>query len=401
MATKRKSQTIDQTDIEEVFPPQQQRGVVHQLPPPVDYDEPEIDYDDVTALNNVLAELGASTDDVKGFITVFKESMTGNTKIEKYMGRYSVTDYAQGNLLDTLQNTYGSGKYHIRVYHPGGRGLAANKWIDIADNPNFQPPQTQTQSAPQAVDLSPILQVMQQGFEKMFTALTQNQPKQKTTLESLQEMALMRDIFAPANSATPVQPVTQIMDAMKLGMEMAAMNAGGDGNNAWAMKAMDMFGKPIIDAVLSAQHAAPVNHAPRPVTPAIAAPGAVQPIITEDENAMSLMMKGYFVVLSKAAQNNKPVEEYANEILDMIPASELPDFDAMLRAPDWQARLATQTKAVNEYPVWFGNLRNLIIEFRDSDIAELTGQNISGSVIGHENDNSATPEKNGDTGSIT
>lgn len=402
MATKRKPNTIDHPAVEDVFPPQSQRIIQQEsLQLPNYSDEPEIDYDDVTALNNVLAELGASTDDVKGFITVFKEAMNGNTKLEKYMGRYSVTDYAQGNLLDTLQNTYGSGKYHIRVYHPGGRGLAANKWIDIADNPNFQPA-VQQQAAPAAVDLTPILQTMQAGFEKMFTAMTQNQPKQKTSLETLQELAMMRDIFSPAQQVQPVQPVTQIMDAMKMGIEMAAMNSGGDGNNAWALKAMDMFGKPIVDAVMSAQHAPVAQH--RPATPALNAPvqsNSVQSVNNEtEENPMSLMLKGYIKMLSNAAAQNADVAEYADEVLTVLPASQLPEFETMLRAPDWQAKLSGQAPVVNQYPVWFGNLRNMILEFIDADRAELTGQPQGDSVTSHDTDITNTKQPQGNTGSI-
>jgi len=369
------------------------------------------DIDDVTALNNVLAELGISTEGSKGFITVFKEKIVVGTKGEDYLGKFSVIEYANGNLLDHLQNTFGGGRYHVRVYAPGGRGvvLAANKWIDIAGDAKVVALNVPA-AASQQTDLSPVLAAISQqnsNFEKLLATIVSNQPKPKTTAEVLEEMRLMRDIFAPAVTTPVTPPVTQFMDAMKMGMEMATMNAGGDGNNAWAMKAMDMFGKPIMEAVMSGQikpevRATPVRALPSPAV--VTAPvNEIQTPIEDD--AMNLMLKGYLKMLQKAAANNEPTDEYADTILSLLPESSMPEFEGMIRADNWREKMAIYSPAVNQYPDWFTSLRNVLIEFIDADNAELTGgagtltpvltgKLADDSVSHHENDDTGSPKAN-------
>jgi len=369
------------------------------------------DIDDVTALNNVLAELGISTDAAKGFITVYKEKISIGVKSEDYLGKFTVTEYANGNLLDHLQNTFGGGRYHIRVYAPGGRGmvLAANKWIDIAGDAKVAA-LSASPSVSQQIDLSPILSAInqqQQNFERLLSTLAGSQPKPKTTTEVLMELQMMRDIFAPTNVAPVAAPVTQFMDAMKMGMEMAAMNSGGEGNNAWAMKAMEMFGKPIMDAVMSGQLKPEVRTIPARALPT---PAAIPVLPTEtqtEDDAMGLMLKGYLKMLQRAAAQNEPTDGYADTILNLIPDSSMSEFESMLRADDWPVKMATHSPAVNQYPVWFSSLRATLIEFIDADNAEiaagdvLTGKPVTDSVNHHENDITGSPKADDHPGSTS
>jgi len=350
----------------------------------------DVDIDDVTALNNVLAELGVSNDASKGFITVFKEKIASGTKTEDYLGKYAITEYANGNLLDHLQNNFGGGRYHVRVYKSGGRGMviAANKFIDIAGDPKTVTAAVAPGSS--SVDLTPILAAINAqnaNFERLLGAMVNNQPKPKTTLETLEEMRVMRDVFAPAGApATP--PATQFMEAMKMGMEMAAMNSGGDGNNAWALKAMETFGKPIMEAVMAGQIAPQMQNTPRNLPAPKPAQVQTENNI-EDDNAMNLMMKGYFKMLQRAAAQNEPVDGYADTVLSLIPENALPEFEAMLRSEGWLGKLKEFSPSVTTHTDWFTRLRNMIIEFIDSDrqeAADLTGGNTGDSVNSHEND---------------
>lgn len=390
MATPRK-RTPKTIEADDVFPPETTRQLPQYTEPaPQPFYIPD-DYDDITALNTVLSELGATESESNGFIMVYRETITGNNKVEKYLARYNVSEYANGNLLDTLQNTYGGGRYHIRVYRANGAGIAANRWIDIADNPNVTPLVPAANIAPAAspVDLTPLVTMMQQGFEKIFVAMTQAQQKPQTRAEMLDEMRIMREMFTPPVQNTPTVPQYNPVDMMKLGMEMAQMG-GGDNNNAWIAKMIDTFGKPIVDQVIASQAAKtiPQRTLPQPVvSPATPALPTTTPITDESEDAVNIMIKGYLKLLTGAASSNHPVEDYADGILNFIPASELPDFDAMLRAADWRDRFAQYSPAVLQYPQWFENLRNTLIAYIDEDRAangNLTTSLSGASVAGHE-----------------
>lgn len=358
----------------------------------IDYpDEQNIDYDDVTALNNLLAELGASSEDSKGFITVFKETITNGAKSEKYMGRFDVVDYDSGNLLDHLKNNFGGGRYHIRVYTArkkiGGVGMAANKWIDI-DGGAAQPSATlQTIHAAPQLDLSPLMQTMQQGFAGLLAAMQANQPKQTSRMEMLEEMKAIRDITAPAvqpASAANYDPVS----LLKLGVEMANNNNGGS-DNSWVNKMIETFAPAMMTAFKNQQEKTIQPQQPVQSLPAqTAQPQQAQPQQVEDE-PMTMMMKGYLKMLSTAASQNQDVEEYADQIINLVPSTQLPEFETMLRSADWQTQLAKHADVVNLYPVWFTNLRNVTLEFIDADRADeqeraLTAKKGGASVTAHE-----------------
>lgn len=353
----------------------------------------EIEFDNVTALNNVLATLGASEESTSGFITVFKESASNGTKSEKYLGKFDITDYASGNLLDHLQNNYGGGRYHVRVYIPrpnrlGQVAMKLNRYIDIAGDAKTSVPAA---IASQAQDLSPLIATMQQGFAAMLAAMQANQPKQQSRVEMLEEMKALRDIMAPAASVVPPQNYDPVA-LMKLGMEMAN-NGGGDGNSAWVGKMIDHFAPFMLGELQKQQQA-------KPELPSVskqALPSPAQPAAhpTEEEQPVQLMLKGYLKMLSEAAARGAPVAGYADSILSMIPDADLSTLENILRASDWQAQLAKHTDVVNAYPGWFESLRNTLLAFIDDDRAadqaearyqqDLTQPGAGGSVTGHEN----------------
>lgn len=423
MATRpRKGRTIEAEDVfqtEQELQLQQQEALMRQrqalqLPAPGLEDHEMFDADDfdaVTSLNTVLAELGISTESTKGFITVFKEKTVNATKQEEYLGKFSVTEFANGNLLDHLQNNFGGGKYHIRVYAPGGGSviLRANKFIDIAANASAVPgaPIAMQQTPAASLDLTPLVSMMQQGFEKMFTAMQSMQPHQKSTVEILQELQIMKEVFAPANLASAA-PSYNPVEMMKLGMEMATKGGGGgdESNNAWVTKMIEVFGKPIVDGMVAAKanQATPTPQAQRTLpSPAPAAQAAQPSQPTEPEQPMNLLIKGYIKMIESAAASNADVGEYADNILGFLPASQVLEFEGILRAPDWQTKLSSYSPAVNAYPVWFGALRETLLAYIDEDRAAASGVALTGdagdaSVAAHETANTLKTSDSGDAG---
>ena len=117
-------------------------------------------------------------------------------------------------------------------------------------------------------------------------------------------------------------------------------------------------------------------------------------------------------MLKSAAAKNAPVEEYADSILSMVPASNVADIENLLRPADWRVKIAQHTQAAEEYPGWFTALRDTLLQYIDEDKAEagllggvstnLTPVPESGSVINHADDNTGQSTDNtGDAASAT
>jgi len=387
MATRKKpGETLN---IEDVFPQQpatQLRTVTVPEPAP----EP-VEYDDVTALNNVLSEIGAD-EEGGGFVVVEREFKTESGKWDKeYLDRFVASEFN----LDMLKSRYGAGKYKINVYHGGGLGLATRKVINIAKDPNAVPPVTATVAPAPATDLTPILQTMQQGFEKMIGIMVQSQQKPQSREEMLREMMLMKEMFTPATPAAP--PQQGLLEALKLGMEMANNGAGGDSNNAWVGKMIDQFGPllaPAVAATLTPAAPAVLQVNPTSRLPSPRPDAAVvqtQPI--EEENPVNIIVVQYLNMLKQAADKKADVGEYADSILASIPASSVTDIENLLRPADWREQVKKHTQAVEQYPEWFGALRDTLLMYIDEDKASalasthLTTEEPSGSVLDHADDN--------------
>lgn len=390
-------QTIN---VEDVFPSTQstQLNTVH-VPEP----GPEpIEYDDVTALNNVLAELGAD-EEGGGFVVVNREDIQPNGKRDDvYIDRFPASEFS----LENLKARWGAGRYKISVYHSGGIGLATRKVITIAKDPNAIVPAA---PAPVATDLTPILQTMQQGFEKMIQVMLASQTKAPTRAETMQELMMMREVFAPAQNTQ--QQNFNPVEMMKLGIEMAQSGSGGgENNNSWINKMLETFGPALTPAITGAL--TPKEHAPMniPGQRQIAAPVArPDPLIEQpqpEDNPMNIMMTQYLNFLKSAAAKNAPVEEYADSILNSIPESAVADLEAILRPDNWRDQLRLKTLVADQYPVWFTALRNTLLTYIDEDRAEpevtthLTPVIGSDSVVSHENANTGNDGKpEGDTAS--
>jgi hypothetical protein len=407
-APKRKPRTLNQPAIEDVFPTQPQMTAPPQyaaLPAPApayDDDEQFDDYDDVTALNTLLGEIGADGSDGGAFITVYKGFAVNGVKSEKYMGRYAVADFASGTLLEHIKNTFGGGKYHIRVYNPGGKGLVANKQIDIEGDAVVAPVVTSTP----AVDLSPVLQgmaQMQSNFEKLMGALIQSQQKPASRIEMFEEMRIMRELFSPANvpqNNVPA-PVHDPLALIKLGVELAGNKTGEENDNSWVNRVIDTLGAPVMEMITKnmAKPQSPAQPARQALphtaqNPAASASGATQP--TEDD-PMNLMMRGYLLMVTNAAKASQDTAEFADSILGMLPETQLAEFEAMLRAPDWREKFATYSPAVNTYPEWFTRLHDNLLQFIDEDKG-LTVDDTGASVTAHETIPAPEKSPDGDAG---
>lgn len=360
----------------------------------------QFEYDDATALNNILAELGEEGAG-GGFVTVYRETIDASgKKPDEYLERFPASEFS----LDNLKARWGAGKYKITVYQDGR--ILTRKVIIIAKDPNAVSPAAQM---PPATDLSPILAAIQQSNEKMVAAMMAMaqgmQQKGPSRTEMMQEMAMMKEMFAPAPGMQ--QPAYNPIDLMKMGVEMASKaSGGGESDNAWVGKVIDQLGPILMPAVAAAVQ--PKQPAPARSTTALPAPTPrpdTQPAtLQQEDDPVSLLIVNYLNMLTRAAKQNAPVEEYADSILSMVPASNLADLEDMIRPDDWRVKMANHTQAVEQHPEWFTALRDTLLQYIEEDkqavqgevATHLTPVSESGSVVAHVNDN--TGQSTDDTG---
>jgi hypothetical protein len=290
---------------------------------------------------------------------------------------------------ETIKARFGGGTYIIKGYDHNNQ-IEVKQFITIEGEPIFEAAKpvlvVGAVAAPAPSPSFDIEQVLARNNEKMIALFAANMPKPKTTLEMVTEMQMWKSVFAPAAAAVPAADHgTPSLEMIKFFMELG-QSQGGDGNAMWPVKMLEMFGKPIADAWIASKTVpAPAARAQATLPAPAAAP--TQPV--EEENGMNLMIKGYIKLLGNGAEQNHPVEDYANDIADNI----TPEFEAQLRDQNWQAGLAKYTTAVSLYPDWFTRLREMVIAYIDSDRnedqhPELTAGGEKASVPGHETGNS-------------
>lgn len=301
---------------------------------------------------------------------------------------------------ETIKARFGGGTYIIKGYDHNNQ-IEVKQFITIEGDPIFETAKPASilgaVGAPSpSLDAASLGQIMERSFEKIAALLTANQPKQKTTLEFLTEMKMLKEVFSPALAPAPDHGAPSL-EMMKFFMEMGKAQGGGDGDAMWPMKVLELFGKPIADA-WAASKTVPALAAPAQAK--LPAPAAAPAQLVEEENGMNIMIRGYIKLLGNGAAKNHPVEGYAEDIADNI----TPEFEAQLRAQNWQAEMAKYTNAVTLYPDWFTRLRELVIAYIDSDreeVAGLTGAGAGDKVPAHENGDSSKPANNGNTGGNT
>lgn len=326
---------------------------------------PEYDPDEM-ALQSVLAELGASGADAK--VNIYQLDARKNSA---FAGTLSPDEFS----LERIQSEFGPGEYKAIVYS-GGK-IATHRIVRIA-----APKNAPIVAAP-AVDNQKLIETMQAGFNQLgqmfaqsISAIVQNQPKAKSTMETLQEFALMKDVFG-GNAAPAQNPMELISLALSLSEKMNPRE-GEPGAGEVIMKAIEQFG-PIVGQILPqqmAQNAAPI---PRPA-PQIPAPQIPQ---SPENEEMSMMVKIYLKTLATAAKSGADPETYAYAICDFLPAEQIRQF---IGGANVKAQIIEAVPDAAHCYEWFEELLNLLRELTAPEI----GASVAQTIIPEAPDNAAT-----------
>jgi len=348
-----------------------------------DFQEPTQAVDDI-ALDNLIEQYG---DETRAMVKIYR--------VEKGEPD-ALVDQMEPSGFEFLHfaKKHGRGTYRIKVYAPNEFGKVVMKVNKLeryegAVEAAIVPPQPGNSDAVMA-----LADAMLKGFEKLGALIVQTQTPtvdpaaQRRVM--LEEMALMRDMFAP-NPATaqPVQSLDSMLSLFQKGLELGqGMNPAEPAEGmAGFLQAIKPFAEPlgkIVENIASKQTAAP---APQParvaLQPPVARPDAVETRSPESQPPEDPEMfaslkyrpfKNYIDQLVAVVQNNPETDPYAYAcmILDNVPNEAL---EILLADGQMVDNFIKVSPAVADHRVWFDELAK--------ELHELTKPEEPGSVDPH------------------
>ena len=368
MVRKTETMTVDQQISNEV-----ERQVSEQLGTPVpggmrigpQYDETDDDF----SLTNVLAELGSNADDAKVNVHLMEPG-----KPSAFVDSFTPGDFS----LEMLKQAYGPGTYKIQI-RANGRIIPGGRVVRIAKSINMAPGVPIPQFAPDK-----LIDTMNIGFERLgsmfaqaLQSLATNQPKPKTTMETLEELRLMREIMGGNAAPAPPQDPYAILS---LASELAGkMNPGPQDENTVLLEGIKQFG-PLLQTIMAGQQGQPARALPPPQArpgPAPAPQGSPEsdrraiaqapdsvPLQTSENVDVSLMINMYLKTLVANAQADNDPMTYAQAIMDFMG-----DDEAVKLAnnPEWFKLLCERVPEAAPYQIWFDELRQGILYLTKPD----------------------------------
>lgn len=317
---------------------------------------------DLSDMERVLFEVGEASDDSK--INVYRVE---RGKADAYLFQCLPAEFS----LDVILQRYGGGTYRVRGYtrrETGALNLFVNRTVTLEEpkngigsvNPN----------APVVNDrLSDVLQaIVQQGqqTQQLIAALAQNQNGNGSRKEMLQEILMMRDVFAapPVAPAAPaVNPLSSLKDALELVQTIRGEQAAAeDPIMGGLMQIVQKMAPTLIEGIAAQTAATKADPTvsretnPAPVfapLPQIAAP---QNPSGED---MQFMVNMALEKIGATAAKGEPTMPVAEMIADF--ADKSPDVakivDTLLTKPDWFAMVEQRIPGATAHKDWYDRLR--------------------------------------------
>jgi hypothetical protein len=293
---------------------------------------------------------------------------------------------------------HGRGTYRIKVYAPNEFGkpvMKVNKLERYAGAVDAAIIPAQADGSTAVMELA---KTMLQGFEKLGALIVQTQTPavdpaaQRRAM--LEEMALMRDMFAPAASIQPVQSMESMMALFRQGLEMGQGMTGEPAEGmAGFMQAIKPLVEPlgrIVENITAKQAMTPA--APRaalaaPVArPDVAAPGSPateyqQEATTQESNDMNLAalkyrpFKQYIDQLVATVERNPNTDPYAYAcmILDNLPDDAL---NVILADDKLIDNFASIAPGVTTHRAWFDDLAKELHDLTKPEEPDTVASNV-------------------------
>lgn len=339
--------------------------------------------DDV-AITQLLADLG--DDPNAGKVNVYK-LRDGNFRDQVFLFDCLPSEFGMHMLQDPEYHQDKDEKHKFRVILRNSTGIGTARTVTVMPKkvhdvatPVFNPADIVT-------PITQVITAMQENTNRLLAQIASaNAQQPKTTLEFLQEMQMMRELFG---TNQPAQNSQSPLEVLQLAKELAsAMNPEATNSGFGVMeKLIDMFGKPIAEAVMKMPATPPMPRrnpmpsvVPLPPTTAPISPAntltdnPAQPV-NESDNDMGMVQDAQFKMaigyLVQQAKRNGDVFTYANMVLDQGGEQVIP----LLQNDSYIDILAKYDADVLQYRPWFEQLRDEIFALLAED--DLTGEETS------------------------
>lgn len=302
--------------------------------------------------------------------------------------------------LHQIAKNFGSGQYRIRLFVRDGENLGAPLRGNVVIGYKLSPQDERALRIMRAKIDEPVLSTVQSGDNDMrammremmagfqqsiaqiLTGLKQPERDPLTTLEGVKQIA---EIMRPATPVTPQRTVVDALQEMKMLADLSkTLNpvpiVGEDGKvseSGLLAKAIDMFG-----AVATAGKTVPVAQ-PEALAPVQSIePLDNQPDYEEDAEMFKIVIRAQLksgVLLAKNGANAEEIEEYADTVYNLMPDASIA---GLVNDAEWFRKLCEIESSCANYPAFFNNVRDLIVQWAIHD--GLTPPTNAGSLPAHE-----------------
>ena len=322
-------------------------------------------------LHNVLATLGASDGGVR--IMLYRTGRNGEK--DSFLKQFSTQEWLGYDLAGVLAD-YGGGDFRVRVYDAQTK-LRKNVPIRIEEprngikKPEMLPPPPNNGPDILAA-IGQMTQAMLAGFQTLARELA---PKQESRQDLLKEMAMMRDILAPAQAAPQINPMEVFLKGVDFARSIIPANKDGEttGNDVF-LELVRQFGPALGQAAARMTDGASVPRletAPAPARqittePAAPATGPAPNVPTPEQEEMNIRMMTAVKFLNDQAAADNPVETYAEMVADNVPPELLQQFAS--QETETLLQYLTQFNSdVPKHAEWYGRLHTAIKQLLTED----------------------------------
>ena len=318
-----------------------------------DLDE-QLEEASIDALDGLISEFAGGSDHV---VNVYRQ---GDGKNISFLFRTNPGEMTGGEIMEKCRDKFGTGDYRVHVRQ--GRRLVANRPFSVERELEPEVPENNGQ-----LGVAEILTIMQanndrtmQMFSETMRAMgealgNRNQQQidpvamQSTIMQSVAALKQMTE--KPDNSRDAVE---MLVEGLKIAQQFNPKD-GETNTSDILVKALETFGKPLVEA---GQHAQTQPGNGRPMIPAD--PQAAADAQREREMGMrQMMIKQQLGFLVTQAANGKNSELYAELLLDQLGVEIVLDF---VGKPDAMDQLIAIDPRVAQFRPWFEGLRANILE---------------------------------------
>jgi hypothetical protein len=360
--------------------------------------------EEVDAEEDAIAELrGLGAADEYKF-TVSRISSTPG-KPAGYCATYGAGDLS----LDAIRESFGGGKYRIRVTDAGGKYVNM-RTVEIVDLPRKDVATAVAAAAvqPDMQGIASLISALKPGADSggvttlmpLLLAMMSNQTESlktmMTAMMSAQKGPSITELLALVQSnkagGDGESAVSMLLKGLELGKELGGGEAG--------MLDVAKEGLGVLSALTQQQAQRPALPAPsvtpRPMLPRVAgnpaaptlAPPAAAVANNQPEGAQPVgvvqkinWLKGQVNVLLIQAARGKSAELYAEVMLDNLPPFITPaEMLERLQADDAIEQLTLLDGRVAQHAEWFEEFRQAVIEFLTEEDDDEEGEQPAGSV---------------------